>query len=450
MDEREQFIKTFVQTGKSKGASKEEVATKLQSALTEYDQMVASRQPPSALENVASFVAPQTTKTVKRMASGEIAPAIDDLIGINGMSKFRQQTGGAEREIGAYAVPSGAGFVNKAITGLTSGALIGSAKDDPTASDVALGGVVGMVANPIIGKASNLVAKGVGGTIKAVGNEVAERGENLIASALRPNNSQQTGFKQKTGQYIRDFMRKEGLTGDFVSKVDEMIKETQKKFDEIAVNSGVKIDKDTIVKNLNKSVGDLIDSTDDDDAVRLAKVQKIFENIYKKYGEEKIDVGDLTKERRFYDAKNKKFSQSPETASVYQLVRDALTDAIHEGTEKAGHKGLRELGLRQRDLFEFQKIAIKQEPLGKGNNPVGLISTLMTGVGGTVGGLPGAVAGYGASKVMQDPRAIAGASKLGENAGKQLYIAGQKTENALKLEAMQRMLRNTSTSNATN
>lgn len=62
MDARELFIKKFVEAGQAKGATKQEVSSKLQTALQEYD---ALKKPKSTLEKVGEFVAPATTKAIK-------------------------------------------------------------------------------------------------------------------------------------------------------------------------------------------------------------------------------------------------------------------------------------------------------------------------------------------------------------------------------------------------
>lgn len=65
MDQREQFIKNFVQAGKAKGASQQEVANKLKLALAEYDQMSIKPTKPedtrTGFQKVADFGGVKTT-----------------------------------------------------------------------------------------------------------------------------------------------------------------------------------------------------------------------------------------------------------------------------------------------------------------------------------------------------------------------------------------------------
>lgn len=405
------------------------------------------------IKNVASFIAPQTTKSITQ-APGELGAKMDarqkqnpnNVVGnaLADTADFAKTIFNPKQvaEAASTVVPLGKGLMAKAGLGALSGGLTGASQEKVTPGSIAKGALAGGVAGPVLSKAGALMKP-----TQELGKQVTKEGEELILKALKPSASQQRIFKEKTGKPLVDFMRENKLTGDFVKNAENGISDLQKQFDDIAVNSGIKIKtKDVMGKTVNV-LDSLMDSLDDADGAKVEKVIGIMDNLEKKYGKT-IDIGDLTKERRFFDKKVKDFGADMVNAGPYKLVRDAFTDAIQDGADKAGRGGLKELGLKLRDYKTFQKIAAQQEGLGKGANILGIIPSLLAGAGGVVGGLPGVAAGIGISKATQNPRVINAGSKLVEKAGQGIQKAGEKTETVLRMEAMQRLMRGLSSQGA--
>jgi hypothetical protein len=375
------------------------------------------------------FMSPEQGKT-----TGGVADAGRDLAGAT-----------------SWLIPAGASARTALALGATAGGLQGISQEGATPQSVATSTVTGALLGPLLQQGVKLAGAGV----RKTGSLIKEEGEQIVLKGLKVNKTQLRTFREKTHQDLADFLNKEKITGNFVQEAQQRIDETQAGFDAIARTSGIKIKGNKVIAQTQETLKDLVDSTDDADLGRVEAVDKIMQNIVKKYGNN-IDIGDLTKERVFYDGKVKQFGASPEVASTYQLVRDTLTDTIQKESEKAGQPGLKDLGLRLRDLKQFKKIADAQGDVGRGGNFLGLSNLVGAGIGSSVGfgtsggdpwgALKGAAAGAVLTKTMNNPRVISAGSRLLRGTGSGIEKAGKSGAFNRQMEAMRRALRNVSAS----
>lgn len=262
--------------------------------------------------------------------------------------------------------------------------------------------------------------------VSKAGQPVKEAGEKLILKALKPSPSQVTNFVKKTGEDLVDFMTRNKLTQNFVDEAGAKLDDLQNAFDEIAMNSGKKVEIGTLKTAFEKQIDEYSSAIAPALKKKAGDVKEVFDNLAKKFGTEAVDVGDLTKERRSIDAllKEGQFSLAPEAASYYRAVRDILQQAVRDATEdiKVGGRGLKELGQEIHKYIEFEKIAEKQAGLGKGANIIGLLKPLaaMAGAGvggGVVGGGLGGLVGLGLAGASQSPKVMGILSQLLQSAG---------------------------------
>ncbi len=256
------------------------------------------------------------------------------------------------------------------------------------------------------------------------GKSIREGGEEFLLKALKANPSQITKFEQKTGKKLVDFMIENKLTGDFAKRATEKLDQLQEGFDSIAVESGAKIKLDSLKNAFQEATKEFSASVLPELKTKAKAVTDVYDEIAAKFAgqETGVDVGELTGIRRQVDGllKEGQFSLLPEQASYLRAVRDALQSAVQKATEgiTVEGKNLKQLGLQIRDIIQFEKIAERQANLGRGANPLGIIKPLTSGVGGVVGNLPGAAAGYLIGAASQSPTVLSTISRGIQQFGK--------------------------------
>lgn len=297
------------------------------------------------------------------------------------------------------------------------------------AKETALGGFGG-----VLGKAT---APLFGGVSKLLGRGIAGAGENLATRAVRPSPSQYTGFLEKTGTTIGKFASKKGIVGKPAEQITEtVIEPLQKSFDDIVVKSGVKVVPQNLSVAFEKRAAELAASDVPEMQARAKEILKIRDQLLKNYGDQPIDVSRLTKSRKEYDKLVTDFKSDPLKKTPYQYTRDSINDAIFDATEQAGLGDARQIGLELRDLYSFEKIAAKQEGLGKGTLPFGITRLGGALTGGAIGGAYGpeqgmgdnirnALLGMGLVSAANNPRIISALAKGLIGGGEKLQAGGR-------------------------
>lgn len=245
--------------------------------------------------------------------------------------------------------------------------------------------------------------KGAGLVKGLLGKSVASVGDDLALKAIRPSPSQQRKFLEKTGQEMKDFVIEKGLFKKGTEQADDIIKPLQQGFDDIAVNSGLKVPVDNVVKLFDDKINTfkgVLDPSAQNIAKRLEDTKGL---LLEKYGSVPggIDIGDLTKDRRLIDdlIPESAFSKEEIAAGSRSAVRDILQDSIRqtsEGLTDSAGRSLKDIGTELSKMYTFRDIAEAQSFLGKGALPLGLLKQIgLTGAGGLIGGAGGFVTGQG-------------------------------------------------------
>lgn len=470
MNEREEFIKQFVQAGKAKGASKDEVARKLQSALAEYDARVAAptnqqSDDRNLLEKITSVVLPvgsqvaQTAGTALGLRSGAQSQADDATMaalhssqqlirqaqqstnpeererllalsrqidrGVSQTAEQFNQTNiekmptaevnpvrqgmGVGLEAGAWLVPGGKGLKANVGSGALAGSLVGASQQE---GNIILNTLTGGLTGAAASGALTLGGKALDAGVRKAGQIAEKQGKELVLRGLKPSKTQLSKFKERTGKDLAAWLNEQQITGNFADEATARIDDLQTQFDDLAVRSGAKVNKGKLQQAFIKRMAELSDSIVPSVKGKSHDLKEVMDNIVAKHGDE-IDVGALTQERRAIDRflKDNQFGIPADQANYLRSARDALQETIQEATKGRGAKDLKTIGLELRDLYEFQKIANAQQNLGRGTNLFGLLNLLGAGSGGIVGGIPGAVVGIAAPTIMRNPKVVSGASK---------------------------------------
>lgn len=395
MDDREQFIKSFIQKGQQSGASREDITSKLESALKEYDGGLGL-QP---IQQERSFTEELTRPTnigaaIGDIAGGDIGPVAAGLAGVGAFAGRLYEDVQDEQPLNFGEATKEAG-VSAAIAGVTP----------------RIGQILAKPAGKILSKAA-----------KPVKEFLAKQAEDIVLKGIKVSPTGQQAFKDLTRTTIPKFIQKFKLTGDPLPRAEKLIAQKQADFDKIAIKSGISVPIDDVVKGFQKRIAELTSGISEffPDEAKLAQQltedATNFVKVAEKQGLKEIPVEMLTKIRRFADTKttHKQFLANFDTASINVQKRRILNEVIQEATKgiKAGGKTLKEIGMELRDLNEFMRVA------GKTPFPSALsrLSPLLTkggfGVaGGIVGGVPGAVAGVGLDVARRSPQVLGGISK---------------------------------------
>ena len=433
-----------------KDINDDELGKRIADKYPEYKAQLTEQPQQNLLSQAADFLIPQTKKFGGQLASipGLYKEAMTDpksasekAIQLN--KEVQSTKNKAGLELLSYAMPFGNTAKARAGYGALSGGMISASKDDANPLSVATGTLAGSVLAPVTGAVAD-----VGGKVVAkVGEKVKAVGEELVLKGLKVNKSQLAKFREKTGQDLTKWLTKNKITGNFVEEAASRIDDLQNRFDDLAVRSGKKVEIGKLQEKFTKLISEMDESIVPTMKAKAQDLQEVFDNLGKKYGNT-IDVGDITKERKSIDKllKDAQFSLPPEQQSYLKAARDALQQTVQEATDGMGEKSLKQLGLELRDLYAFKKIADLQSGVGKGSNVVGMLRTLMTGAGGTVGGIPGAVVGFGLGTASQNPTVLSAGSRVLQGAGQKIKNVTTTKPVQMGMEALQRALRNTTAS----
>lgn len=433
-----------------KDLADDELGKRIADKYPEYKAQITEEPQKNLLGQATDLLIPQTKKFAGQLMSipGLYKEALTDPKSASEkaiqMNKDMMNTKNkAGFELSSYVIPFGNTAKARAGYGALSGGLLGASKDDANPLSVAGNALTSGILSPVMGAATD-----IGGQIlQKTGGKIKDVGEELVLKGLKPTKSQLAKFKEKTGQDLAKWLTKNKITGNFVDEVTSRVDDLQTKFDDLAVRSGAKIKVKTLLDKFTKQIADMDESIIPSVKAKAQDLQEVFDNLQKKYGDA-IDVSDLTKERRQIDKllKEAQFGLPPEQASYLKAARDTLQESVQEATDGMGEKSLKQLGLELRDLYAFKKIADMQSGLGRGANVFGLLKTVATGAGGTIGGVPGAIAGYGAAALSQNPTALSAGSRMLQGVGQKIGEITTSKPYQMGLEALQRALRNTTAS----
>lgn len=402
MDQREQFIKDFVQKGKVKGASKQEVAQKLDLALKEYDSMYSKKEK-GTFDKVTDFLVGRTKdwykgelgeqQRLKDMSFGDrlkesITPqsllqkmpfgmAFDRAE--DGGVKIDPQGVGAMGEIGAYMLPqnkllksgkAGTRILGGALQGAEVGSLLGAT--DPEAEGVAdrtkstlTSGLTGAVAGGVFqGGLEGL--KWTGGKIfdqfSNVKGKTKETLVNSYKNTLKRNIKNQKFYQQAGGEeeVVKKAIKhkipptKDGVVNElnrYGQEFDELVTKESSK----AESKGVKID---ISKAYNDAKQSVLRKYKDNDKIRKTAEKWFTDN-----------------EQRYLNKANK--SANPLSANRLRRRLDREVGEMLMGDIKTGEKAAqKQFATELRNAFK-QAVPSLKNPIEKYHLLSGLSEAMM-------------------------------------------------------------------------
>lgn len=343
---------------------------------------------------------------------------------------------GVGAETAAWLAPGGKTLTGQVGTGALAGGLFSASDPNASLQDVA----TGVAAGGALGGALGVGSKAAKWALDKSGQLIQKEGEQVVLRGLKPSKSQLTNFKTRTGKDLADWLNTQKIHGDFLNEANSRIDNLQQQFDDLAINSGAKVDKGKLQQSFIKRMAELKSSVLPSVRGKAEDLQTVLDNIIGKHGDS-IDVGKLTEERRAIDRflKDNQFGIPADQANYLRSARDALQESVQEATKGMGTKDLKQIGHELRDLYAFKKLAETQSNLGRGTNMLGLLNLLGAGSGGIIGGIPGAIAGLALPTALRNPRVISGLSKGAKITGEGLQKASKTGD---RLEPLRRALRN--------
>ena len=240
----------------------------------------------------------------------------------------------------------------------------------------------------------------------------------LSLKAIRPSKTQITKFGDATGEDLGDFVLKRGLQGKDREALQETIKPLQNSFDEIINSSGRKVEADTLLGRFVQKIDELKNSTQTEMQKQGAELEQYAINLFNtlKKGSKDFDLPTLTSERKLADKLSRSLKQTnPIKADKQEMIRQILQDSIRDATEDLviDGKNIKSMGQELSKLYELDKIMKTQQNLGRGNLPIGLLTTMGAGAGaGSFTGdtflekVKGAAIGAGIGAFANNPKVI--------------------------------------------
>lgn len=232
-----------------------------------------------------------------------------------------------------------------------------------------------------------------------LGTKLSGTADNLAVKQFRLTPSQLSNYSKKFGEDAGQTIRKYGLssTEDITTKGIEPL---QSQFNSLVSGVGT-IPTETLKKNFDSVVKTLSNSASTDMKSVGKNVSSEAQNILKKYGNT-IDANELNSIRREFDSLVN-YTQSvanPARYSVNKRVADVLRKTLQE-SDLTGQ--LKNVGQEISKLRQLSDVVAKQANNGRGSSPVSMLNLLGGAMGGGAGGVPGMLAGVGATALVNSP-----------------------------------------------
>jgi hypothetical protein len=133
-----------------------------------------------------------------------------------------------------------------------------------------------------------------------------------------------------------------------------------------------------------------------------------------------IGVDLATEMRKKYDQRVKNWNEPVTDVDANRILRDIFQDEIRKATaDLATAKGenLKRTGERLSELYALEPIMQQAAQRGTSTRAFSLGKMVTSGVGATMAGLPGAIAGYGLDVIANQPKVIGAASRATQKIG---------------------------------
>lgn len=272
-----------------------------------------------------------------------------------------------------------------------------------------------------------------------VGEKLIEKGKTVAVKSIKPTKTQLTKFVQTTGRKLEDVIADKNLAGNVLENTVEQIRKVQESFDDLAVNSGVKIDYKTIMDAIDGKITELsggLSKVGNKTAIKALNnlktdLSEALPDVMDATG--KVDISELTNLRRIIDDSipNQEWMKYLSgDISARTVTRNVLQDIIRNATEELGltdkvGRSLKQIGKELNTLIAVENIAKTQSNLGKGTNLLRLTDLLAGGVGAATGGsdqdkIKNALITAGFARFANSPKVISSVSNIMLKGGQKL------------------------------
>lgn len=230
---------------------------------------------------------------------------------------------------------------------------------------------------------------------------------NLATKALGLAKGQKNTILKETGEKAGSIARRYGVT-DY-DTLKSAIKPMQSEFDE-AIKNGGAITKEEFKKILSGIHSPLSKSSILSEQQVGKNIKAQADELLKAYPDgSNIPLGDVLKLRKKFDKATKSRALNEEQKGLNQNIADGLRGALQKiGEErnlitKSG-LGIKDHGLELSKLYSLEKQAVKNIEGAGGTSVVGGRPLIGAATGAGAAGIPGAIAGYGATSLMNSDK----------------------------------------------
>jgi hypothetical protein len=245
---------------------------------------------------------------------------------------------------------------------------------------------------------------GVGGVRNFISNKLLSAADDtaLRASKVGGQKTAIAGFKDRFGEDLGTYIRKNGLVGKGTADVEnDVIKGLNSKYGKLVESIDRPISSLDVLAQNQKSLQKLLDSGS-------SANQKLSEDVF-----EELDMifkkeGDAISPKRLNEIKSEFQANAANAYKLGANAKPGVDQKVAEYLKKTlqGVSGSDELAATGKQLdkaYKASKILAKGEQVGRGNLSLGLTDLLAAGGGGAVGSVPGAVAAVAGKRAINSP-----------------------------------------------
>ena len=257
-----------------------------------------------------------------------------------------------------------------------------------------------------------------------LGGTARKASDDLAVKSLRLNPSQVTNYKDKFGEDVSTTLRNHGLQGADAASIGAKRTGLDNSFSNI-VSNAPDVAKGNVLDSVRAEVNRLKAAGPSDSAAIGDNLMAEVESTLAKYGDN-IPASELNKLRRSYDSlvNYTEKAANPSRYGVNKRMADSLRGTLQETADNAGlnagGQSLKDVGMNISKLRSLEKVATKQEGLGRGSGPLGMRDLLGaipggvagTAIGGPAGGIVGALATGAATKALNSRPVLRAGSKV--------------------------------------
>lgn len=291
--------------------------------------------------------------------------------------------------------------------------------------EVAGSAVIGAATGGFFQGVSDVIPSVKGKLLKRGGEQLEEFGKGQALKGIKPSPSQQKLFKDRTGIDMGDFALSKNLVDATEESVTNLISPLQEQFDLNTINSNKRISLQEALQPLQEEIAARSTKTarviDGNKQIADHLADKVEDIRLLADGEGTIALADLVEIRKGVDRITPKsdFGVNPVEAGKPRVFGDILRNI------QSTHAGTADLGKELSQLYLFRDIVSKQAGKGKGSQFMNLTKLLSAGAGGTVGGIPGAVATIAGTEILNTPAGVRTISNTARGAGQAAQRLGQ-------------------------